>query len=286
MEKDDRHIKLAQSWEDVVIYLETIRRNRLKGFHAPVFRGQSNATWALDSTLQRVRGRGTYIKEYYDMILSKKPMIQSLSGRIWDDFVGNPTEEFWEAMRNDRHPPLYDYMVYLRHCGFPSPLLDWSVSPYVALFFACIATPEIDGAFYALFKSKKPDIIDGADFEYWTVKLLDAEVQSHDRHFRQMAKYSISFATRPSIPGEKVYVQYEDGIFTLAPSPIEIYSLQIAKELKPEILNRLDDFGVNSYTLFGGEDNLVKSIADRIFLQSQPSTIEQDTGSLIQLLVK
>src|SRR5579871_975887 len=32
--------------------------------------------------------------------------------------------------------PGYDYMAYLRHHGFPSPLLDWTRSPYVAAFFA------------------------------------------------------------------------------------------------------------------------------------------------------
>jgi len=37
--------------------------------------------------------------------------------------------------------PAYSYLAHLRHNGFPSPLLDWTQSPYVAAYFA-FARPQ------------------------------------------------------------------------------------------------------------------------------------------------
>jgi hypothetical protein len=38
--------------------------------------------------------------------------------------------------KESRTESILSFMAYLRHHGFPSPLLDWSRSPYVAAFFA------------------------------------------------------------------------------------------------------------------------------------------------------
>ena len=34
------------------------------------------------------------------------------------------------------------YLAYLRHHGFPSPLLDWTKSPYIAAYFAMVNAPQ------------------------------------------------------------------------------------------------------------------------------------------------
>ncbi len=49
----------------------------------------------------------------------------------------------------DEHD-LLAWLSFMQHYGAPTRLLDWSLSPYVALYFAYEQPSEVDGALYAL----------------------------------------------------------------------------------------------------------------------------------------
>ena len=100
---------------------------------AYIYRGQANYDWKLLSRLDRLE--------------SRYPKRKNL-GRGVPDFFDRPpfTEEqhlsaFKRAIRGRRGPnppPLTedDYWALGQHHGLATPLLDWTRSPFIALFFA------------------------------------------------------------------------------------------------------------------------------------------------------
>jgi len=119
------------------------RRKQANGYVSlPLFRGQSDAKWRLKSTLDRVK-EGMRVSEYYEIISIIHDDIAINTGKRWI----SEAKVLNEIIRSDLLPydihgdDEYDtekarFMVYLRHNGFPSPLLDWTRSPYIAAFFA------------------------------------------------------------------------------------------------------------------------------------------------------
>ncbi|MCK5479069.1 MAG: FRG domain-containing protein [Methylococcales bacterium] len=52
-------------------------------------------------------------------------------------FVQEPVEA-WDGSRRNLDDPfqLAEFLAFLQHNGFPTPLLDWTFSPYIAAYFA------------------------------------------------------------------------------------------------------------------------------------------------------
>lgn len=91
-----------------------------------VFRGQANSNWRLESTLERLISRA---------LASGAKMSSRTS------FVSDHLREFRQAVRGRRgnNPAKLDDIeawALGQHFGLATPLLDWTASPYIALFFA------------------------------------------------------------------------------------------------------------------------------------------------------
>ena len=83
----------------------------------------------------------------------------------------------------------YEYMVYLRHYGFPSPLLDWSMSPYVAAYFSFRELNKAENvSIFAFIEDYGFDVSHPANSN---VIRLGPYIRSPKRHFLQQSDYTI-----------------------------------------------------------------------------------------------
>src|SRR5258706_9008630 len=140
---EEKHLNSWFEFENEIKNLEQSRKEKSEQTKASVaqlfFRGQSNSRWRLETTWERHCGNKTKLCDYYKLILSVKDEIEALTKRKWD-LPSLPEYNVWletyMSLGGGNGFPGYEYMTYLRHYSFPSPLLDWSKSQYVAAYFA------------------------------------------------------------------------------------------------------------------------------------------------------
>ena len=130
----------VSTWDEFERQLKDIRLNHTSRFFPLLFRGHSDSCWSLDTTLDRSKHEGMKFDDYYRIVSSIHPEVETLTGNTWSipeyrDIVAlvQDYDKLSVELTFGRNPA-YDYMAYLRHHGFPSPLLDWTRSPYIAAY--------------------------------------------------------------------------------------------------------------------------------------------------------
>jgi hypothetical protein len=233
-----------------------------------LFRGQGDSRWRLETTLERDAPHWARVLDYHEAAYACKYQIETFTDRVWE--LEDPSEFRRRLERAGRAHfqllPLvgYEYLVYLRHHGFPSPLLDWSASPYIAAFFAFKQPPSSAGyvSIYAYLER-----VGEAKMAEEGVPAIDGcgpVVRSHRRHVLQQCEYTACTVYRD---GEWRYASHEE-VFASGPQGQDIirkFELPTSERLK--ILSRLDKYNLNAFSLFGSEESLMHTVAVREILR-------------------
>lgn len=254
-------IRELDSWQD----FEDAAKQEIAGeiyYDVPrhtIFRGHTNADWHLETSLERMIGENMLFEHYFRLIKKIQTKIETFTNQTWE----LPSYEDFQKNIDSTHNldnQTYTYMTYLRHFGFPSPLLDWTKSPFIAAYFA----------FRNVSKSK----VDKVAIYMYTVL--------HDSYGIYLSNYSYIFPIEKSPRNNKRH-ELQQGIYTIClkeendniyisnheRSGININDEQrdprVTKFILPasermNALSALNAYNINSYSLFGTEESLLESL--------------------------
>jgi len=252
------------SWEDFETEIASLfeRKKKIqaeKGMrvYGPFFRGHAAACWKLETTLERYTERCYPTREYYDVMRTTSLAVESFTEKFWN------LSDKYEIDESIPGLPLgYEFMIYLRHHGFPSPLLDWTHSPYIAAFFSFRSKAPFENNDVAIYShlvySWSPP--SGMDCNKARIDLLGPYVTAHKRHYTQQSWYTIC---RKPLGNKYVYCNHEEAIEENSTGQGLLRKYVIPRSERSKVLDKLFLMNINSYSLFGSEESLMETLAYR-----------------------
>jgi hypothetical protein len=231
------------------------KRKEKKGYFSPVlFRGQSRASWNLETTLERYSPKEYSPEDYYNIMRAVRPAVESWTEKRWPFSVHYRQEDSIPSA-----PQGYEFMVYLRHHGFPCPLLDWTRSFYVAAFFAFQSAKieEPNAAIYSLIEYCGQGKTGRTDMG--NIVGCGPYLRTHKRHFIQQCEYT--FCKKELAGGKYIYCSHEEVVKRNDDNQDALTKFIIPKTERSKILDKLHIMNITAHSLFGSEESLLATLA-------------------------
>jgi FRG domain len=254
---------VVESWEEFQRYAEELEGPNRKPWDEVWFRGQSKACWSLSTTLER-RSKQSRAVDYLGRIAEVQPAVETFTNT---QFSMPDQSELEKSCREydgfeDKLRNCATYLAHLRHGGFPSPLLDWTSSLYVAAYFAFRgATHDGDVAIYAYREWAKQMKLRGSSDPQ--IVSFGPNFKTHKRHFRQQSRYTAC-------------VQFHNGQWHFRPHDTVfgqtdrfgqdlLWKVKIPAKERLKVLRFCYKVNLNEFTLFDSEEGLLEMQAMRVF---------------------
>ena len=227
-----------------------------------VYRGHADSDWLLESTLERHNEDEWNLYTYTQLALRCLPQIETLTGQSWG--TSDPDSVIEELKQSDLltlRIPTYGLWVYLRQHGFPSPLLDWTESPYVAAFFALV-----DGVQPSAATSSVVAYVTGGPSAAYlgvpNISFFSPYVSTVKRHFAQQALYSL--CTRSEKGADPLdahqFVSHEE-VLNQDREETLMFRILIPNTERLTARVQLNEVNINHFSLYGSEDALMNTLA-------------------------
>lgn len=224
--------------------------------HTPlIYRGHASVDWKLETTLERYAHKERLSAMMYEGVLRKiSPAVNSFIGETWQ--MENAENEYYDASKRF-YPNNLNFMAYARHHSFPSPLLDWTQSIYIALFFAFYgASGNDDVAVFSYVDSTGKGKLDEVGAP--AITQLGKYFNTHKRHFVQQAIYTIATEHR----GAWMYCRHEHAhAYSSSDMQSILTKWVLPISLRDEVIALLDKMNINPFTIYGSEEGLMQSLA-------------------------
>jgi FRG domain len=240
-----------------------------------VFRGLGDSSWSLTTTLERYTDAVELpFSDYYREIGTAQPQVETFTGEHWDidaypviAAMGGEYDKFHLHLWGGQLKA-YGFMAYPRHHGFPSPLLDWTRSPYIAAFFAfrSSAKPASDKVSVFVYCEKPAGMkVDSSGVP--KIFRFGPYVRTHRRHFLQQGEYTMCLQWELNQPWR--FVSHEKVFAMNQPGQDLLWKFNVPWSERVNVLKLLDDHNINAFSLFEDHDALLETLALRRFICEQ-----------------
>jgi len=238
-----------------------------------LFRGHADVNWKLEPSFSRIANKNELNR--IKALQMEREIVNKFSTSASKLLPIEMTIDLTLARFKSPDGHGIDFMGWfsvMQHFSAPTRMLDWTTSPWVALYFACCEQKDCDGAIWIVdFRKATKHAekkLNGSDFvslmmhpESQDIVVLITAFNSNERIEAQQGRFSIS--TNPLINHESQLNEYDSLI-----------KIDIPKELKPDILRELNQMNITAKTLFPGIDGLGKSIYEYCNLWDEDSVIK------------